>query len=77
MTTGMIKEHCVLEPDSLQLLQRAYNRFQYSARTYHKFLKVARTFADMEGSKKIRRKDIALALLSRDFEKGRQGFMVV
>ncbi len=77
MTTGMINEFCQLEKDSQNLLHRAYDRFQYSARTYHKFLKVARTFADMEGSMKIRRQDIAGALMSRDLEKEKQGLMVV
>lgn len=40
---------------------------------YHwsKYLKVARTFADMDGSDKIRKKDVASALMSRDLEKDR------
>ncbi|MGB4440153.1 MAG: magnesium chelatase, partial [Sedimentibacter sp.] len=42
--------------------------FKYSARSFHKYLKVARTLADMEGAEKIRRKDILSALLSRDMD---------
>jgi len=49
----------------------AYERYKYSARAYHKYLKVARTFADMEASSKIRKKDIAMALMARDLEKDR------
>ena len=38
-------------------------------RSFNKYLKVARPFADMEGSEKIRKKDIFLALTSRDMYK--------
>ncbi|MGB4440519.1 MAG: magnesium chelatase, partial [Sedimentibacter sp.] len=51
------------------VLQLAYDRFSYSARSFHKYLKVARTFADMEGSDKIRKKDILSALMARDLDK--------
>lgn len=69
MTPDLIKEYCELESDSKELLKAAYDRYGYSARTFDKFLKVARTFADLEGSPKIRKKDIANVLLSRDLDK--------
>jgi len=65
----LIKEYCHLEDDGQRLLMLAYERYNYSARAYHKYLKVARTFADMESSAKIRKKDVALALMARDLEK--------
>ncbi|TJX12850.1 ATP-binding protein [Tissierella creatinini] len=71
MNNALIKEYCQLEAEGQKLLEMAYDRFNYSARTFHKFLKVARTFADMEGADKIRKKDIAGALMSRDLEKDR------
>lgn len=69
MTNALIKEHCHLEKEGQKLLELAYDKFEYSARTFHKYLKVARTFADMEGSKKLRKKDVASALMSRDLDK--------
>lgn len=48
MNNALIKEYCHLEAEGQKLLQLAYDRFNYSARTFHKFLKVARTFADMD-----------------------------
>lgn len=47
----------------------AYDRFNYSARTFYKFIKDARKFADMDAAEKIRKKDVAAAILSRDLEK--------
>lgn len=69
MTPDFIKEFCHLENDSKELLRIAYDKYGYSARTFDKFLKVARTFADLEGAQKIRKKDIANVLLSRDLDK--------
>ncbi len=71
MNNALIKEYCQLEGEGQKLLQMAYDKFNYSARTFHKFLKVARTFADMDESLMIRKKDIAAALMSRDLEKDR------
>ena len=65
----LIKEHCHLEDEGQKLLMLAYDRYNYSARAYHKYLKVARTFADLDASDKIRKKDVALALMARDLEK--------
>jgi magnesium chelatase family protein len=77
MTSALIKIYCELEQDSQKLLSMAFERFEYSARTFNRFLKVARTFADMEESKNIRKKDIANALLARDLDKERHGMLVV
>lgn len=77
MNEAMIKEYCQLESESLKLLGLAHDKFQFSARTYNKFLKVARTFADLEGSKNIRKVDIASALMARDLDKDRQGMLII
>src|SRR5699024_1776434 len=53
LTPKMIKEFCRLDADCETLLQKAYERFQYSGRTVHKFIKVARTFADLDGVAEI------------------------
>lgn len=77
MTPALIKEHCKLEDDGKKLLRLAYDRFQYSARTFHKFLKVSRTFADLEESEKIRKRDIAAALMARDLDKEQSGMLIM
>ena len=77
MSQSLIKEHCVLEEESRKVMQLAYDKFKYSARSFHKYLKVARTFADMEESEKIRKKDIISALMSRDMDKDRVNMTIV
>lgn len=77
MTPELIREYCQLDEESTKLLKMAYNKYDYSARTYDKFLKIARTFADLDGSPEIRKKDIANVLLSRDLDKEKIGMHTV
>lgn len=69
MTPDLIRLHCQVEGEGKRLMEESYLRLKYSARTFHKYLKLARTFADMEGAKKIRKRDVALALMGRDLDK--------
>jgi len=77
MPPALIKEFCMLEGESIMLLKMAFDKFKYSARTYHKFLKVARTFADMDGSKNISKLHIAKALMCRDLDKEQKNMVVI
>lgn len=62
MEASEIKEFCLLESEGERLLHRAFNKYSYSARSYHKFLKIARTLADMDQSRKIRKQDVAIVI---------------
>lgn len=77
MTSAMIKQFCPLDEPSKELLKLAHEKFSYSARTFNKFLKVARTFADLDGSEAIRRQDIAKVLMARDLDKENAGMITV
>lgn len=67
----------MVEEDGMKLLRAAYDRFHFSARSFHKFLKVARTFADLDSSLKVRKKDIARTLMARDLDKEQASMLVV
>lgn len=69
MTPNLIDTHCQLDSSSIEILRQAYDKFNYSARTYHKFLKLARTFADMDGNDSINKFHIIKALMCREIEK--------
>lgn len=77
MTPAMIKEFCSLDESCNKLIQLAYDRFKFSARSFHKYLKVSRTFADMDESKNIRKEDITKALMCRDLDKEQANMIIV
>ncbi|MCS6103249.1 ATP-binding protein [Clostridium botulinum] len=77
MPPDLIKKYCILDNDSKKILKDSYEKFRYSARTYHKFLRVARTFADMEGSEKINKSHIIKALMCREIEKEQASMLIV
>lgn len=77
ITPAMIKEFCILNEECKKIIQLAYERFKFSARSYHKYLKVARTFADMDKSEYIRKEDVLKTLISRDLDKGESKMIVV
>ncbi|AEI75699.1 competence protein ComM [Cupriavidus necator N-1] len=45
-----IELHCTMEPQAQALLRGAMTRLAWSARSYYRVLKVARTIADLEGA---------------------------
>jgi len=76
MEVAHIKEFCSLTVESLDLLQKSYEKFQFSARTYNKIIKIARTFADMDFSKDIQKKHMISGLMSRDLDKDKKTMVV-
>ncbi len=77
LTPALLNKHCQIDAESEQLLKKAYNYYQYSGRTIHKFLKIARTFADLDASNSIRKKDVLVALQSRDLDREKQGLVIM
>jgi len=65
MGQNEIKTYINLDKKSKLLLSRAMDKFNLTARSYFKILKVSRTIADLENSKKIYKKHIAEALRYR------------
>ena len=47
LSTREIDQYCQPDPAGAQLLQQAIARLDWSARAYHRVLKVARTIADL------------------------------
>lgn len=65
MTAKEIKEFCVIDADSQEILRNAVEQLHLSARSYHRILKVSRTIADLAGVEKIETVHIAEALQYR------------
>ncbi len=53
MTNFMVKKFCALDEKSDNLLKRAFDTLNLTARASNRILKVARTIADLEGSENI------------------------
>ncbi|MBB2482569.1 YifB family Mg chelatase-like AAA ATPase [Bacillus sp. APMAM] len=75
MTSAHIDRFCRLDSGTISLLRVAAERFQYSGRAIHKYIKIARTIADMEESEDIRYEHMRKSLLSRDLEKDKLAFI--
>lgn len=65
MDSRDIKLFCPLDSESVQLLRTAVDKFQLSARSYYRIIKLSRTIADLEGSEQISMQHIAEALQYR------------
>lgn len=64
-STSLIEKLAEPDPGGLQLLRDAAEKFRFSARGYHRVLKVARTLADLDGSDKLGRIHLAEAISYR------------
>ena len=65
MTEKHLKEFCKLSAECLNILRLAVSKMNLSARSYNRTIKIARTIADLEGSKDIFPTHIAEALQYR------------
>lgn len=72
MTPQHIKEYCATDAAGTKILETAVERMGFSARSYHRILKVARTIADLEKSLEIQPHHIAEAIQFRTLD--REGF---
>lgn len=69
MNALMIREYCKLDDESEKLLRLAFDKLKLSARAYSRILKVARTIADLEGSRDISSKHLSEALTYRSMDR--------
>jgi magnesium chelatase family protein len=69
MTPRFIKKHCELDTAGNRMLELVTDRLGFSARTYNRILKVARTVADLDGSENIHEQHIAEAIQYRSLDR--------
>jgi magnesium chelatase family protein len=65
LSPNEIDLHCRPDPASEQLLRTAMTRLHWSARSYHRVLKIARTIADLEGCESLMQPHVAEAIQYR------------
>ena len=64
-----ITKFCALDEAGKRILQRAIDSFGFSARAYHRILKVSRTIADLEGAEHIEARHISEAVQYRTLDR--------
>ena len=63
-----IDDVCALGEREEKLMRNAFKRFNMSARSYHRVLKLARTIADLDDSDNLSIAHLSEALQYRSFE---------
>ena len=69
LTPKLIETYCELDKPSQKIMQEAFQKLNFSARAYHRILKVARTIADLEEKEKIEVAHIAEAIQYRNLDR--------
>ena len=64
-----IDKYCQPDTAGENLLKQAIDRLNFSARAYHRVLKVARTIADLAGNKQINCQHVAEAIQYRRLDR--------
>jgi magnesium chelatase family protein len=73
MTPRELRQFCSLDRRGAALLKAAVARLGFSARAYHRVLKIARTIADLDGADDIASVHVAEAVQYRSMDRGRIG----
>ncbi len=69
MNSRHIKKFCPIDAESSVLLERAMDRFGLSARAHARILKIARTIADLEGSRDLKAAHVGEAIQYRTLDR--------
>ena len=64
-----MKKWCIVDELGEQLLKNAVERLGFSARSYNRILKVARTIADLDSTEKISAQHVAEAIQYRALDR--------
>jgi magnesium chelatase family protein len=70
MSSRLLRQHCRLDAESMNLLKASVNEMGLSARAHDKILRVARTIADLDAAESIRPPHINEAINYRMLDRG-------
>jgi len=69
LSTNQIERYCKLGQKEKSIIKMAFQQFDFSARAYHKILKISRTIADLDNSENININHIAEAIQLRSLDR--------
>jgi magnesium chelatase family protein len=73
MSSKLIRQHVVLNEESIELIKNAMDRLGLSARAYDRILKVSRTIADLEGVENVQADHLSEAIHYRSLDRDNWG----
>ncbi len=73
LSSQQLDKCCELSQNDSELLEQAGQKFGFSARSYHRILKLARTLADLAGANSIGTEHLTEALSYRALDRPQQG----
>ena len=68
LSAKMVEKYCVIGSREQELIQQIFTKMHFSARSYHRLLKVARTIADLAGSERILTEHLSEAICYRGID---------
>ena len=71
LSTGEVDRYCAPDAQGARMLKQAVSRLGFSARAYHRVLKVARTISDLTGERNVAAAHVAEAIQYRRFDRAR------
>ena len=71
LTVSEIQKYCILDANSERLMKQVVDKFNLSARVYHRIIKVARTIADIEELDSISSTHLSEALTYRCLDRSK------
>lgn len=69
LTPHKIKKYCLMTKEAKEYLQIFFEKMEFSARAYHKILKVGQSIADLAGSERIETEHIVEAVCYRTIDR--------
>ena len=69
MNSRQIRKFCIIDSESVDLLEKAMDKLGLSARAHSRILKMARTIADLENSADIESSHVAEAIQYRTLDR--------
>ena len=69
MSSRHIRQFCVLDAESNDLMEKAMDRLGLSARAHSRILKISRTIADLESTSHVRAHHVAEAIQYRTLDR--------
>jgi magnesium chelatase family protein len=69
LSTSEVDRYCAPDAQGARMLEQAVSRLGFSARAYHRVLKVARTIADLAGARNLAAAHVAEAIQYRRFDR--------